>query len=340
MMDIRTASRLEREAQLRGAHQPTPTRPTSLESLREAEHLYLQPVQYPAATDNPRDANQLHPVRFSPWPVTMVRDLEVRRAREGGHGPIVSFDLSHLSLTDQISPRAWRESAHLGSNAISIVHFTRENARRQASASIMHDRDTRLTEVESLQDIKEAFWLLSLIRRRYWPFDSSLESLGWYLLKTNWLRAYCHTEKQQAYICSNFIDFCLRTNATRHSRLEAPLDVRQLTLECTNFLVDNRLLSPVTSNMSDQSSVTRPSRPVPVSIEEQKRYLCYRFNSPKGCSQPFDPATNKCTSSSGIRRFHGCTAMAGKNRVCGGKHPSMQHNQTTTTTTASTTSSR
>lgn len=327
MMSVNTACRLEMEAQIKYGSLAVP-RHSNLESLREAELAFLQPTSYPASVEDLRDVNMLHPVRFSPWPTCKTRELEIRRAREGGQMMIVSFDLSHLSLTDQISCKAWKESSNLGSNALSCILFTKENARRQASASILQDKEAKLGEVERLADVQEAFFLLCAVRRRYWPLDTSTETLAWFLLKNRWFADFCHTEKQRAHLACSFIDFIIRVNAHRYCRLEAPLDMQQLNLEANNFINDHRI--PPSNSDHQQQRIQQQryqqhqQHTAPRSRASPSFVLCRVYNTPNGCSRFYDSATNTCVGSTGDRRLHGCTVdVAGK--PCGQRHTSMAH---------------
>ena len=160
----------------------------SMSTLKVSEHAFLRPRCFPASTDVPTNAGSLHGARFMCWPTVTNRELEAVRPQHVSPVMVVSWDLSHMTLSGSAIPApAWREANALGSTTINILQFTPSYSRRSAETDRRHDQQDQL-EPHSISEIREALYTLMSIRRRVYPFELGCESLFFFLLKMNFLQ--------------------------------------------------------------------------------------------------------------------------------------------------------
>lgn len=330
-LTVSAACQLNREAKTR-ERTASSSRQSSISHIRETERLILQPIEYPPFTEILTEVSSLHASRFTRWPTAPSTEMWRRHAREVGRQPaVVSYDLAHLSLGDQVSFQAWREAHDFTSLNHSVILYTAANAQRAASNALFRgdDKIPELRDCDNLADLREALFLMGVIRRRVWPFDVSIESLQFFLLKNNYLQSYALTERSRTSLCAAFIDYTMRLNAANYSRLQPPLDNRALQQELQTFIESRRTPSQaetVAHRPPPQTSRPQPQRVLRLGSYDFKSDLCMRYNSAKGCPEPYKSSTNQCDTN-GVKRFHCCSyTIDGTRTVCRGLHRRIDHN--------------
>ena len=232
--------------------------------------------------------------------------------------PIDAYDMSHIGLAGQVTPKGWAQAHDLGCVEISLCNFTRENfnkvannTRQCATIGSTAEGNTYIEHgdasvpISRLPEFMQALNNLMCIRRRVYAYDFSMEPILAYLTQ-NWFfsgdqhKQYRHDLTPGAF-CAQFTEWILRKNAVRY---QSGSDFLNLTEINTEFDIFKAQRNPTTHN---NQHFKKPN-------EFAKK--CTYFNT----GNCYNQTKAECNNGK-----HLCSANKGKGRTCNMRHPAKDH---------------
>ncbi len=295
---------------------------TTAQSLIDNKEKVLINYSFDKATDDLKE--NIHPRVLLRCPVVSAGSLfklhKEKASRLFPQLPIDAYDMSHIGLAGQVTPKGWAQAHDLGCVEISLCNFTRENfnkvvnnSRQCATISSTAEGNTYIehsdasVQISRLPEFLQALNNLMCIRRRVYAYDFSIEPILAYLTQ-NW---FFSGEEQRAYrqdttpgaFCAQFAEWILRKNAVRYQTGTEFMNLTEINTEFEVFKLQRKTYHN-TTNFKKHNDMTKK---------------CSFFNS----GNCFLQAKGECSLGK-----HLCAAKNSKGKICNMRHPAKEHRHT------------